>query len=105
MLQRRMPGRLMGSVPLWGGGLRAFKFDPLLTTFTPNMDKRAAPGPFATAPIVQGKFDGSGVPDTIIFDRGDQIHNNFYANIDGYQGSLSLWWTPEKDRDATQIDP
>lgn len=105
MLQRRMPGRLMGSVPLWGGGQRVFKFDPLLTTFTPNMDKRAAPGPFATAPIVQGKFDGSGVPDTIIFDRGDQIHDNFYANIGGYQGSLSLWWTPEKDRDAGQIDP
>lgn len=105
MLQRRMPGRLMGSVPLWGGGLGAFKFDPALVTFTPGMAKRTSPGPFETAPIVQGKFDGSGVPDTIIFDRGDQISRNFYANIDGYQGSLNFWWIPEKDRDGAQTDP
>lgn len=82
----------------------AFKFDLSAVTFTPNMDKRAAPGPFATAPIVQGKFDGSSVPDVVSFTRGDQIHYNWYGNFDPYQGSIVFWWTPEKDRDAGQTD-
>jgi hypothetical protein len=68
-------------------------------TMTPGMAKRLPPaGPFAAAPIIQGKWDGTGTPDSVTYPRGNQIGNltGFcYANFDPYQGSISFWITPE----------
>ncbi|GAH44400.1 unnamed protein product, partial [marine sediment metagenome] len=83
------------NVPTWD-------FDLADITFTPGMAKRTAPGPFHSAPIVQGKFDGSGDGDNLSVSRGDQISGDFYSSLDYYQGSIVLWWTPEKNRDAGQ---
>jgi len=58
------------------------------------MAKRAT-SVFAAAPIVQGKRDGSGVPDTITAGRGTQVVGNWYQNFDPYQGSISFRITPE----------
>ena len=89
------------------GGRREPKvdFDLDALTFTPAMDKRVAPGPFDRAPIVQGRWDGAGTSDVVTFLRGDLLANQtdaFRANIDIQQGSIVLWWTPEKDRDVAQ---
>jgi hypothetical protein len=62
------------------------------------MAKRPAPGPFTAAPIIQGKFDGSGVPDALTFPRGSQIDDSFYENYDAHQGTIAGWWKPEKTR-------
>lgn len=65
-------------------------------TFTPNMAKRDAPGPFAAAPMVQGpKNFVNAVHDVLSSSRGTQISGDFYANHDMSQGSAVLWWTPE----------
>ena len=77
------------------GATKRLDFDPNLCTFTPSMAKRTAPGPFAAAPIVQGKWDSSGVPDAVTFSRGSQVASNWYDNIDPYQGSIVFWITPE----------
>jgi hypothetical protein len=66
-------------------------FSVQAATFTGGMSKRDAPGPFAAAPIVQGKYDGSGTPDVLSFGRGSQISDSFYANLDSYQGSIVMW--------------
>lgn len=87
-----------------GGGIPTYNFDPTNVTFTPKLDKRSAPGPYAAAPIIQGKFDGSGVPDVLSFARGNQITNYFYANFDPYQGSEVKWWIPEKSRNGSQTN-
>ena len=86
------------------GGIPTFNFSLALSTFAAKMAKRTAPGPFDAAPIIQGDFDGSGVPDALSYPRGAQIDTNFYGNFDPYQGSIVFWWTPEKDRDATQTN-
>ena len=83
---------------LWlsaAGGIVPFDFDASLTTFTPAMAKRTAPGPFAAAPIVQGKLDGSGTPDQIVFSRGSQISDYFYQTFDPRQATIVFWITPE----------
>jgi len=82
----------MGSI----GGLPPFDFDPAAITFTPAMAIRAG-SLFAGAPIIQGKFDGSGVPDVLSYSRGSQVHDNFYENFDPYQGTIVVWVTREKD--------
>lgn len=68
-------------------------------TMTPGMAKRLPPaGPFAAAPIIQGKWDGTGIGDSLRFPRGNQIGNltgYAYANFDPYQGTITLWLTPE----------
>jgi len=87
--------------PFLQGGVPTWDFDPSDITFTPNLARRTDPGPFAGAPILQGKFDGSGVPDVLGFSKGSQISGNFYANSDTNQGSIVFWYTPEKDRDVT----
>lgn len=82
-----------------GGNPRAY-YDPDLVAFTPGMDKRTSPGPFATAPICQGHWDGTGVPDSVEFPRGGLIGNATelrYANLDPYQGTIVFWITPEWD--------
>ena len=87
---------------LLGGGLGVptVNFDPSLVTFTAKMAKRTAPGPFAAAPIVQGKWAEDGTTgDKVTVARGSQISGNFYANIDQYQGSIVFWITPEWDGD------
>jgi len=84
--------------PRKSGGLPPFIFDLSLCTFTAAMDKRLSPGPFYTAPIIQGKLDTTGTPDALSLPRGDLLGNQtqyFYANFDPYQGSIVLWWTPE----------
>jgi hypothetical protein len=76
----------------------AFVFDEDLCVFTPLMDKRLSPGPFYTAPIVQGHWDGTGTPDVVTFPRGALTGNQAqiqYANLDPYQGSAVKWWTAE----------
>jgi hypothetical protein len=73
-------------------------------TFTPGMAKREGPLVFAGAPIVQGAWDGSGTPDHIAFSRGSQVTSNWYDNFDPEQGSVVVWWTPEQDDGATQVD-
>ena len=92
------------SLPLVGagpsvGGPPTFSLDTALATFTAKMAKRTAPGPFAAAPIVQGKFDGSGTPDVLSFGRGTQVVGDWYDNFDGYQFSIVFWITPEWDGD------
>ena len=77
-------------------GVPTWDFDPALMTFTAKMAKRTAPGPFAAAPIVQGKWDAVTVGDVLNFGRGTQVSGNFYPSIDTAQGSIVFWWTPEK---------
>lgn len=72
-----------------------FKFDPALVTFTAGMSKRNSAGPFAGGVMVQGKVDGSGICDRLVFPYGNQVAENFRQNIDPYQGSIVLWITPE----------
>ena len=81
-------------------GFPTFRLDTTLATFTAKMAKRSAPGPFSIAPIVQGHYDVTGTPDILTCSRGSQISGTFYSNIDSNQGSVVLWWTPEKDRTA-----
>jgi hypothetical protein len=68
-------------------------------TFTAGMAKRLPPaGPFAAAPIIQGKWDGTGTPDVVSFPCGTLMGNATgfcYSNIDPYQGTISFWITPE----------
>ena len=42
-------------IPVLGGKIPTLRFDPDSATFTAGMAKRAGPGPFAAAPIVQIK--------------------------------------------------
>ena len=85
------------------GAIPTFEFDAALAVFTARMAKRTAPGPFAAAPIVQGKWDSTGTPDSVLFGQGAQIHKKFYANFDPYQGSVILWFTPEWDGNDGQL--
>jgi len=78
-----------------GGG---WVFSTALATFTEKMAKRD--GGF----MVQGKFDGSGVPDVLSYGRGNQVVGNWYDTFNPYQGTIAFVWTPEKDRDATQTN-
>ena len=77
------------------GKVRKYDFDLALTMFTPGMAKRAGQV-FAGAPMIQGKWDGSGTPDVLSFSRGSQIASNWYANFDPYQGGGFCEWTPEQ---------
>ncbi|MFC1600632.1 LamG domain-containing protein, partial [Patescibacteria group bacterium] len=71
-------------------------------TFTPNMAKRNAPGPFTTAPIIQGDWGGSDQSgDLLNYPRGSQISGGFYANFDEGQGSVVFWYTPEFDSSSS----
>ena len=82
---------------LGGKKLRPFDFAlPAVSTFTAGMAKRAG-GTFAAAPIVQGKWDGTGTGDVLTAPIGVQIFDEFYANADAYQGTIHLWITPEHD--------
>jgi hypothetical protein len=68
---------------------------PLAASFVPGMAKRQAPGPFDTAPIVQGGWADGSPSDTLVFASGTQIAGTFYQTLDASQGSLVLWITPE----------
>lgn len=88
---------------LLGGGKRhILKADLSLMDFTESMAIRAGTV-FEGAPIVQGKFDGTGTPDSLTLARGSLVGDAsalFYDNFDSNQGTFVYWWTPEKDRDA-----
>jgi hypothetical protein len=76
-------------------GMPPWDFDPLLVSMTPGMAKRAT-SVFAAAPIVQGKRDGTGTPDTVTKSRGTLIAGNyFYSNFDSNQGSICFRFIPE----------
>ncbi len=68
-------------------------------TFTPGMAKREGPLVFAGAPIVQGRWDGTGTPDALTFPRGMLFATNFRANADMNQATAVLWITPEWEGD------
>lgn len=92
----------MGAAGAAASGLNPFIFNLGDSIFTPAMAKRTSPGPFETAPIYQGDWDGSGVPDVVTFPRGAQLGNPtyfVYSNIDPYQGTVMFWITPEWDGD------
>ncbi|MGD8897986.1 MAG: hypothetical protein PVJ73_18300, partial [Acidobacteriota bacterium] len=65
--------------------------------FTEGAAKRLGPGPFQAAPVVQGGWANGDPSDTLAFARGTQIGNLFYTTLDGDQGSIVLWITPEWD--------
>jgi len=97
----------MGYIPgilLHSPVIPTFEFDTSLATFTAKMAKRTAPGPFDAAPIVQGNFDGSGTPDVLLAPTSYSINGRFRDIIDPLQGTIVFWYTPEKDRDATQTN-
>jgi len=81
----------------WSGGNTAttFNFATTSATLTANMSKRNSAGPFAAGPMVQGKYDSTGTPDILSFDRGTNIKGNFYQNVDADQGTIAFWVTPE----------
>lgn len=83
-----------------GGTETIWKPNPLSGIFSPGMAKRTSAGPFATAPSVAGKLDGTGTPDALTFPRGALLGNQteyFYANFDPYQATIPLWIVPEWD--------
>ena len=83
----------LGNIPLL-----PFDFDLGALTFTPSMAKRAG-GTFAAAPIVQGKWDGTGTGDTLLTQANTTIFDRFRDIVDVYQGTISFWITPEWDGD------
>lgn len=86
----------MGGGPL---GLPPWDFALGDITFTAQMDKRAT-SVFAASPIVQGRWDGTGTPDTLTFPRDAQVGNpiqHWYRRFDPYQGEVVKWWSPERD--------
>ncbi len=86
--------------PFLQGGVPTYKFDPTDCTFNAKMAKRTAPGPFLTAPIVQDKWIPTGsTPDQLTLPKGTVIDGEFSDNMDGYQGAINLWITPEWDGD------
>lgn len=66
-------------------------------SFSAGMAKRNAPGPFTSAPIVQGTMANPETDsgDSLSISSGSQIGGNFYDNFDGTQGSIVFWITPE----------
>jgi hypothetical protein len=93
-------GLLHGTQRALLGGLKLPKVGFSLSdiTFTERMAKRAGNGPFAAAPIVQGDWDGTGTPDVLSYSRGSLLGNAtqyWYDNFDPYQGTITLWVTPE----------
>lgn len=100
---------IIGVVPLRVMSSRVFNwptwdFDPDTVIFDPGMAIRNTSGPLTKGIMIQGNFDGSGVPDVVSWSRGNQVNGNFYDLIDMYQFSLAKWIIPEKSRDATQTN-
>lgn len=77
------------------GQVLALKFDASKVTFTPGMAKRNSAGPFAAGVLVQGAVTNPNQSDEILFQPGTSISGIFYSVIDGFQGSVVLWITPE----------
>ena len=70
-----------------GTDIPTLNYSNSLATFTPSMAKRTTTAPFLTSPIIQGKLDGTGVPDVLSILRGAQIASNWYANCSGLHRS------------------
>lgn len=83
--------------PGLSSGITPFDFNASLATFTAGMAKRTAPGPFAAAPIVQGKLIDTTAPDSLVYGRGTQVAGTFYQTLDDSSGSAVFWITPEWD--------
>lgn len=79
------------------GNLPFVPFDLSLATFTPGLAKRAPTSPiFSTAPIIQGRADGTGTPDVVSMPNGTLIAGSaFYSNFDPNQGTIIVRWIPE----------
>ena len=84
-------------IPTIGTSLILYAQPLLALTFTPNLAKRDAPGPFSTGVMVQGNYDNTATSDRISFLEGNIISGNFSQNVDGVQGSIVFWITPEWD--------
>jgi hypothetical protein len=78
----------LDGVPTWNFGLDGITFDP-------RMRKRAAPGPFAAAPIIQGEINANKTADVFRWSRGDQVVGDWYELMDPDQGSIEMWMLPE----------
>ncbi len=65
------------------------------TTFTPNVSKRNSAGPFAQGVMVGGAGETHASGDGIFSSLGSRISSYFYSNLDGEQGSVVFWVTPE----------
>lgn len=81
---------------------RGMRYSRYESVFNAAMSKRHT-DVFAAAPIVQGRWDVSGVPDVLTFPRGDQIAGVWYDNLDPQQGSMVFWITPEWDGDDGKL--
>ena len=79
---------------LLGNLQTALGFDLAALTFVPGMAARAT-NVFAAAPIVQGAWDTTGTGDVLTYPRGNLVHDEWYANLDPYQGAVVMWITPE----------
>ena len=73
-----------------GGSEPTFKFDSSKATFTPKMAIRNGGGPFAAGPIIQGRMDGSGTPDSVFVVNGSLVSGSFYANIDSNNITINM---------------
>lgn len=76
-------------------GLNYLNYAEASAMFTPAVAKRNSAGPFAAGVMVGGKYADSSSSDLVSLNKGNQINSAFYETLDGNQGSIVFWITPE----------